>query len=134
MRTIEFKLSMTILGLFICAGSVAQTADVTVTIKGIKEVKGKIMVVAGNASEPQKMIRAMVEVTDTVNVVCSLKNVPIGKTTISVFQDLNEDMKLNEDENHIPTEPCNKKDNVTVKDGENKIELKLLNIKEMLGK
>ena len=38
------------------------------------------------------------------------------------------------DEQHIPIEPCNTKEKVTIKDGENKFEIKLINVKEMMEK
>jgi len=67
-------------------------------------------------------------------VVCVLKNVPVSKTNIYVYQDLNENFRLDMDEQHIPIEPCNTKEKVTIKDGENKFEIKLINVKEMMEK
>ncbi|RRD61732.1 DUF2141 domain-containing protein [Tannerella forsythia] len=129
---------MKMIGIFAALGLnislYGQSADVTVVVKGIKEAKGKVMVAAGDKAKSQEMIGEMAAVTSTGDVVCVLKNVPVGKTNIYVYQDLNENFRLDMDEQHIPIEPCNTKEKVTIKDGENKFEIKLLNIKEMMGK
>ena len=62
-----------------------QSADVTVVVKGVGEAKGKVMVAAGDKAKPQEMIGEMVAVTSTGDVVCVLKNVPVGKTNIYVY-------------------------------------------------
>jgi len=94
------------IGLFAALGlSVSlygQSADVTVVVKGVREAKGKVMVAAGDKAKPQEMIGEMVAVTSTGDVVCVLKNVPVGKTNIYVYQDLNENFQLDMDEQHIP--------------------------------
>ena len=64
---------------------------------------------AGDVSKPQAM--AMQPVATTDSVVCILKEVPIGKTTLSVFQDMNGDYQLDMDENQIAKKRNKKKDN-----------------------
>jgi uncharacterized protein (DUF2141 family) len=111
----------------------SQQADVTVVVKGIKEAKGTILVAAGDMSKPKEMKYSMVEVSSTDDVVCVLKDVPCGKCDLYVYQDLNGDFQLNKDETQIPVEPCYVKKNMTVKDGANEIQAKLMNVREMMG-
>ncbi|MDR2916085.1 MAG: DUF2141 domain-containing protein [Tannerella sp.] len=112
----------------------AQTADVTVMVDGIKEAKGKLMIAAGDKSNPQEMKYDMVEVKSTDPVVCVLKDVPVGTCNLYVYQDLNDNYRLDMDDQNLPVEPCYTKEKMKVKEGENKIELKLLNVREMMGK
>ena len=132
MKTLKMIVLFAALGLSVSL--YGQSADVTVVVKGVREAKGKVMVAAGDKAKPQEMIGEMVAVTSTGDVVCVLKNVPVGKTNIYVYQDLNENFQLDMDEQHIPIEPCNTKEKVTIKDGENKFEIKLINVKEMMEK
>ena len=111
----------------------AQVADVTVVVSRIKEVKGKIMIAMGDQSKPSEMKYNMVDVTSTNNVTCVLKDVPVGKSNLYIYQDVNDNYQLDKDENQVPTEPCFVKEKVTVKEGENKLEAKLMNVKEMMG-
>lgn len=134
MKTLKFIAVTAILGLFASVSVYAQTADVTVVVKDVKEAKGKIMVAAGDKAKPKEMIGEMALVSSTGDIICVLKNVPIGKTNIYVYHDLNENFQLDMDENHIPVEPCNTKEKVTIKEGENNIEIKLVNVKEMMDK
>jgi len=112
----------------------AHAADITVIVKGIKEVKGRMMVAVGDKSKPQEMKYDMVEVISKDNIICTLNDVPAGIYTVYVYQDLNNNYQLDMDEEKIPVEPCNTKERITVKEGENKVEMKLMNIKEMMGK
>ena len=81
-----------------------QSADVTVVVKGVREAKGKVMVAAGDKAKPQEMIGEMVAVTLTGDVVCVLKNVPVGKTNIYVYQDLNENFHRRSEERRVGKE------------------------------
>ena len=76
MKTLKF--AGFVIMLCVLTGSVceAQTSDLTVIVKGIKEVKGKIMIAAGDKSDPESMTYDMVDVTTTDDVTCVLKNVP----------------------------------------------------------
>ncbi|MDR0574046.1 MAG: DUF2141 domain-containing protein [Tannerella sp.] len=112
----------------------AQTADVTVIVSGIKEAKGKLMIAAGDRSNPQGMKYDMAEVVSTDPVVRVLKDVPVGICNLYVYQDLNDNFRLDMDERNIPEEPCYTKEKMKVKEGGTKIEIKLLNVKEMMGK
>lgn len=134
MKTLKFIGLTAFLALFASVYVGAQTADVTVTVENIKDAKGKIMLAAGDKSKPQAMIGEMVSVTAAGYIVCVLKNVPVGKTNLYVYHDLNDNFQLDMDENQIPVEPCNKKEKVTIKEGENKIKIKLVNVKEMMEK
>ena len=111
----------------------AQVADVTVVVSGIKEVKGKIMIAMGDQSKSSEMKYDMVEVTSKDNVTCVLKDVPVGKTNLYVYQDVNSNYQLDKDGNQVPTELCFVKEKVTVQESGNKLEAKLLNVKEMMG-
>lgn len=113
---------------------VAQHTEVTIVVKGITEAKGKIMVAAGDKSKQSEMVYDMVEVTSTDNITCTLKNVPVGTCDLFVFQDLNDNYQLDMDENKIPVEPCYNKEKVKIKEEGTTIEVKLLNVKEMMGK
>ena len=133
MKTLNFIFVM--VALFFTAGFVcnAQSADVTVVVDGIKDVKGKVMVAAGSQTNPQGMKYNMVEVTTKEKVVCVLKEVPVGDCGLYVYQDLNGNFQLDKDENQIPLEPCYVKEKITVKEGGIKIDVKLMNVKEMMG-
>lgn len=109
-----------------------QTAELTIEIKDIKEVKGKILVAVKNSEDPKKMVYDMVAVEQKGNVFITLKDIPVGKMDVSLFQDLNENFKLDMDENNIPIEPCYNKEKIKIKEGENKLSVKLINVKEMM--
>lgn len=112
----------------------AQTTktNVTLTIKGVKEVKGDIMIAFGDFKAPQTMVYAIVPVLDKNQIVYTLENVPTGIGNLYVYQDLNGNKQLDKDENKIPVEPCFNKENVNIRDGENKINVSLINVKEMM--
>ena len=111
----------------------AQVADVTVVVSGIKEVKGKIMIAMGDQSKPSEMKYDMVEVTSTDNVIWVLKDVPVGKTNLYVYQDVNGNYQLDKDENQVPIELCFVKEKISVQESGNKFDAKLMNVKEMMG-
>ncbi|MDR0430442.1 MAG: DUF2141 domain-containing protein [Tannerellaceae bacterium] len=110
-----------------------ETSELTILIKGIKEAKGKMMIAVCSLENPQEMISEMMEVADTENIVCVSKNVPVGKVNLYIFQDLNGNCKLDQDEKQIPIEPCYSKEKLTIEAGENKVTAKLINVKEMMG-
>ena len=112
----------------------AQVADITIVVKEVREAKGKMMVAVGDKSNPQEMKYDMVEVKSTDDVVCILKEVPVGTCDVYVFQDLNDNYQLDKDENQSPIETCITKEKVKIKEGDNRIEVKLINVKEMMGK
>lgn len=110
-----------------------QTAELTIEVKEIKEAKGKILVSVKDSKDAQKMVYDMVAVEQAGSVTITVKNVPIGKVDVSLFQDLNENFKLDMDEQNIPIEPCYTKENVKTKAGENKLVVKLINVKELMS-
>ncbi|MDR1224949.1 MAG: DUF2141 domain-containing protein [Tannerella sp.] len=118
-----------------CTGMVckAQTADVTVVVRGIKEVKGNILVAAGDRTDSQDVKYGMIEVTSKDSAVYVLKEVPVGRHPLYVYQDMNGNHQLDMDENRIPVEPCYRKEKMDVKEGANRIEVRLVNVKEMMG-
>jgi uncharacterized protein (DUF2141 family) len=132
MKTLK-RLGISLVMCFV-VGSIcyAQKGTITVTVKGIKEVKGTIMVAFGDKSHPKEMVYSMLPVTSVNNVICILKEVPVGIGNLYVYQDLNGNFQLDKDENQVPVEPCNTKERITIKEGENKVEIKLINVKEMM--
>lgn len=133
MKTNIFKTIMIAAAL---AGSnicIAQNAELRLEIKDIKEQKGNIMIAVKNSEAPEQVVYEMVKVGDEKSVVCTLKNIPVGKVDISVFQDLNENHKLDMDEQKIPLEPCCSKEKVKIQEGENRLAIKLIDVRKMMG-
>jgi len=111
----------------------AQTAALTIEVKGIKEAKGKILVAVKDSEDPDKMIYEMITVKQKGNATITLQNVPVGKVDVSLFQDMNDNFKLDIDEANIPVEPCYNKEKVKIKEGDNKLAVTLINVKEMIS-
>jgi len=132
MKTLKLFCVVVVISLFTGFTGNAQTADVTIVVNGIKDAKGKIMIAMGDQLKPSEMKYDMVEVASTDDVTCVLKDVPVGISNLYVFQDLNENYQLDKDEKSIPVEPCFSKEKLDVKEGENKFEAKLVNVKEMI--
>jgi uncharacterized protein (DUF2141 family) len=80
-------------------------------------VTGKILIAVNDSNAPEKFIYEMVSVEKKGSTVCLLKNIPIGKVSVSIFQDLNENLKLDMDEQNIPIEPCYKKEKIWIDAG-----------------
>jgi uncharacterized protein (DUF2141 family) len=116
-----------------CTMCYAQKGNLTVVAKGIKESKGTIMIAFGDQSNPKQMVYNMAPVTSGNSVTCTLKDVPVGSGGLYVYQDVNGNHQLDKDESQIPTEPCYQKEKVTIKEGDNKIEIRLIDVKEMMG-
>lgn len=133
MKTLRNLGMAVIISLFAVVAN-AQTADVTVVIKGIKEAKGKMMVAIGNMSDNNQMVYDMVAVTTTADVVCVLKDVPVGKHNLYVYQDVNDNYVLDKDENNIPVELCYTKEKLSVGQSDNTFEVKLLDVQAMMAK
>lgn len=111
----------------------AQTAELTIVVKDIKELKGKILVAVKDSKNPETMVYDMAPVEQKESVVFTLKDVPAGKVDISLFQDLNENFKLDMDEQNIPLEPCYNKEKFNVKENDtNKLVVRLINVKELM--
>lgn len=126
--------SVLLVGLVAQAQNAEETTTLTVEVKGIKEAKGQVLIAIKSSEDPQKSIYEMVAVSDKEAVTCLLKNVPVGKVDISAFQDLNGNFQLEMDEEHkVPVEPCYSKEKHLIREGENKLTIKLINVKEMMG-
>ena len=113
MKTLRIVCVVVTLCLFAGFFCKAQTVDVTIVVDGIKEAKGKLMIAMGEQSNPQEMKYDMIDVASTEKVVCVLKDVPVGKCGLYVFQDINDNYQLDKDENQIPVEPCYSKEKIT---------------------
>lgn len=109
----------------------AEKAELTLIVKGIEKAEGTVLFAAGDGADVQLMNAGMESVNSTDSIVCRLKNLPIGKTSIYVFQDLNNNFKLDM-ENKIPTEPCASKNDLEIKTGENIIEIKLVDVSKFM--
>ena len=134
MKELKVLIAAITLGIFTTSATCfAQTAELTVVVKGIKEAKGNIMIAAGDRTNPQEMISDMIKVVNADDIMCVLKDIPVGKTNLYVFQDINGNFQLDTDEKRIPIEPSYTKEKITIKEGENRVEVKLLNVKEMMG-
>lgn len=114
--------------------SQAPVASLTVSVKGIKEVKGKIMLAFADRKDPQKMTYGMVPVVKEGELVYTFTSIPAGSGNLYLYQDLNGNMTLDKDENQIPVEPCYNKEKITINEGENRITVTLINVKELMGK
>lgn len=112
-----------------------QRAELTVEVKGIKEAKGQLLIAVKSCDDPQKTVFEKISITEIGEVSCLLKNLPVGKVDISAFQDLNNNFQLEMDEElRIPIEPCYSKEKHSLREGENRLTIKLVNVKEMMGK
>ena len=81
-----------------CAVSVSAQSDLTVKVKNIRSVKGKVMIAADKGQY------AMADATgDTVTLV--LKEVPEGKCKLYVYHDENGNYQLDRVDG-VPTENC----------------------------
>lgn len=132
MKTLIIKSLLGIAILLTSHTAMGQTAELTIEIKGIKEAKGVILVMVKDCEDPQKLIYDKVEVKQKDNAILTLKEVPIGKVDVSLFQDLNGNFKLDMDEQNIPIEPVYSKEKLKIKEGENKLVARLINVKEMM--
>lgn len=114
--------------------AMAQTAELIIEVKDIKEVKGKILVAVKDSKDPQNMIYDMAAVEQKGSITITLKNIPVGKVDVSLFQDLNENFKLDMNEQNIPIEPCFNKEKMNIKEGENnRLVAKLINVQELMS-
>lgn len=85
--------------------SMAQTIDLTLTIKGIQGNSGNIMIGIGDTRNPQDMKGSMIKVSgDTATT--QIKEVPQGECTIYTYHDMNGNYQLDRDEKGKPKEGC----------------------------
>lgn len=132
----SFKIIMVAL-LFTITASVksqAPASSLTVVIKGIKEVKGKIMLAYADRKDLQKMTYGMVPVLNAGELVYTFTNISAGNGNLYLYQDLNGNMTLDKDESQIPVEPCYNKEKIAINEGDNRITVTLINVKELMGK
>lgn len=140
MKTVKMllKVIMVMSGLFFTnpasyAQNAESKAELKVIVTGIKEAKGNIMIAIGSPENPQAMIADMIALESTDDLVCEFKNVPVGKVNLYVFQDMNGNYQLDQDENQIPVEPCYTKEKLKIEEGTNEIKIKLMDVREMMG-
>ncbi|MCD8176459.1 MAG: DUF2141 domain-containing protein [Tannerellaceae bacterium] len=133
MKSLVIKVLVLVGVMLFSENVMAQTANLTIEVKGIKEVKGSILVAVTSSSDPQQMVYDMIPVTGKETIVHTLENVPVGLVDVSAFQDLNENYQLDMDEQQIPVEPCFRKQKVKIQEDTNKLVVKLVNIKELMG-
>jgi uncharacterized protein (DUF2141 family) len=111
----------------------AQRVDLEIHVKGIEEVKGKVMIALGDLNEPQKLFTGIKEVTETGELTFLMQGVPDGwETDLNVLQDLDGDTKLYINANGIPTEPC-ATTKVKVSADNPVVEITLMNVLKMIG-
>lgn len=85
--------------------SMAQTIDLTLTVKGIQGNSGNIMIGIGDTRNPQDMKGSMIKVSgDTITT--QIKEVPQGECTIYTYHDMNGNYQLDRDEKGKPKEGC----------------------------
>lgn len=85
--------------------SMAQTIDLTLTVKGIQGNSENIMIGIGDTRNPQDMKGSMIKVSgDTATT--QIKEVPQGECTIYTFHDMNGNYQLDRDEKGKPKEGC----------------------------
>lgn len=85
--------------------SMAQTGDLTVTIKGIKGNKGNLMIGVGDLQNPLSMKGDIVKITSETATTL-IKGVPQGEGIIYVYHDENGNYMLDKDEQGVPKEGC----------------------------
>ena len=105
-------------------------SSVRVTVKGIYTNKGNIMVGLGDIKNPTNMKGDMVK-AEKDSVVCHIDGVPVGKQTIYVFQDINENKKMDMTEIGVPIEPCAMPMTVELKKGKNEVSVSLIEPKNI---
>ena len=111
----------------------AQRVDVEVHVKGIEEVKGKVMIALGKLDEPEMMFTGIKEVTEPGELTFLLQGVPDGwETDLNVLHDLDGDTHLYINENGVPTEPCAAK-KVKISAENPVVEITLMNVLKMIG-
>lgn len=133
MNNLIIKLLAATIFLFISGTLMAQTTELTLEIKGITEKKGNILITVQSSEDPQQVIYDRIPVAEKNSITHIFKDVPAGKADISIFHDLNENYKLDTDENNIPVEPCYTKKNVNIQGNSQKLSMKLINVKEAMN-
>lgn len=133
MKNLKTKGLTMIAALLICFNAAAQTTELRLEVKGVKEAKGNILIAVKSCDDPQQTVFEMVPVTEKGTVICLLKNLPLGKVDLSLFHDLNENYQLDTDEQKIPIEPCYQQEKLKLKEDGNTIKVTLINVKEMMG-
>lgn len=95
----------TLATLGLATSNMAQTTDLTITVKGIKGNKGNLMIGVGDLQNPSSMKGDMVKITGET-ATTQIKDVPQGEGTIYVYHDENGNYKLDKDEQGVPKEGC----------------------------
>ena len=133
MRTKKFILALLSVVLLSSMNVMAQRVDLEIRVKGIEEVKGKVMIALGDLNEPQKLFTGIKEVTETGEMTFLMQGVPDGwETDLNVLHDLDGDTHLYINEQGIPTEPC-ATTKVKVSADNPVVEITLMNVLKMIG-
>lgn len=105
-KTLLQRLSATIITSLIMASmSMAQTIELTITVKGIQGNSGNIMIGIGDMHDPQNMKGSMIKATgDTATT--QIKDLAPGECTIYTYHDKNENYQLDRDKKGNPIEGC----------------------------
>jgi uncharacterized protein (DUF2141 family) len=101
MRKTFFLLTM-----MLTIASISAQSRLTIEISGIEETKGKLMVAVFNeVNFIQNPSFAKMENADNKTIAVVFDGVPDGEYAVTLFQDLNENYRLDLGEYDIPTEP-----------------------------
>lgn len=85
--------------------SMAQTIDLTFTVKGIQGNGGNIMIDIGDTRNPKGLKGSIIKVSgDTATT--QIKEVSQGECTVYTFHDMNGNYQLDRDEKGKPKEGC----------------------------
>lgn len=95
------RLLLIVLG-FICCQAITFAQEVKVEVRGIRNTKGNIMVMAQANSESKPVYAMTAAVKDTVTVI--LKDVAWKEFLVSLFHDENGNWELDKNEQGIPVE------------------------------
>jgi uncharacterized protein (DUF2141 family) len=104
--------------MLLVASTLSAQTKLAVEINGIKEVKGQMMIAVftENGFLKQPVDAKIVKIEgETASVV--FDKIAVGDYAIAIFQDKNENYRLERDENGIPTEPWGFSNNFVPKTG-----------------
>lgn len=91
----------------LAGASLAQAADLTVEVAGVKNAKGKVMVAVFNRAEDflERPVQAAAVDAQPGKVRLVFASLPDGDYAVSVFQDENANCKLDQNPAGMPIEP-----------------------------
>jgi uncharacterized protein (DUF2141 family) len=122
MKTRLFGLMM------LAASSLSAQNKLTVVIDGIEEVKGHIMI--GVSDNTQKPVKGKMEKIDSETVTVVFDSIPSGEYAVAIYQDENDNEKLDTGAFGIPKEKYGFSNNVRGKMGPPAFKDRLFKIEE----